>query len=71
MEKREKMKKSNRKKAATESGVEESEISGTAATESTEISEETAAADGAVIGVNAQTAVLRAKSANALPLTGF
>ena len=31
MEKREKMKKSNRKKAATESGVEESEISGTAA----------------------------------------
>ncbi len=51
------MKKSNRKKAATESGVEESEISGTAATESTEISEETAAANGAVIGVNAQTAV--------------
>ena len=34
MEKREKMKKSNCKKAATESGVEESEISGTAATES-------------------------------------
>ena len=56
------MKKSNRKKAATESGVEESEISGTAATENVEISEETAAANGAVIGVNAQTAVADEKT---------
>ena len=62
MEKREKMKKSNRKKAATESGVEESETGRTAATESTGISEETAAVDGAVIGVNAQTAVADEKT---------